>query len=137
MLMYIATPWKNLKINIKNVEQYTTETTLDPTRHEFLKIFWLYLDGKSSTIPPIPPDLAPSDLYIFTKLKKFLSRKRLPNDDEVKQMAEKGLKELAGQIYNTGVHKLVLWLQKMHRMHKRCLCRKVVYNICDKSCEFH
>jgi hypothetical protein len=49
--------------------------------------------------------LAPSDYHFFTKLKEFLGGKRFSNNQEVKQ-------ELAVEVYDTGIQKLVPRLQK-------------------------
>lgn len=34
--------------------------------------------------PPYSPDMAPTDYYLFSKLKKYLRGKRFSNDDELK-----------------------------------------------------
>lgn len=55
------------------------------------------------------PNLAPLDFHSFTKLKGFLGEKRFYNDDEIKQTL---LKELTGEVYNTGIQKPVPRQQK-------------------------
>ena len=41
-------------------------------------------DFKEIEHPPYSPDLAPSDYYLFSKLKKDLRGKKFDNDEEVK-----------------------------------------------------
>jgi histone-lysine N-methyltransferase SETMAR len=64
------------------------------------------------THSPYSPDLAPSDYHFFTKLKEFLGGKRFSNDQEVEKAVKKWLKELAVEVYDTGIQKLVPRLQK-------------------------
>jgi histone-lysine N-methyltransferase SETMAR len=64
------------------------------------------------THSPYSPDLAPSDYHFFTKLKEFFGGKRFSNDQEVEIAVKKWLKELAVEVYDTGIQKLVPQLQK-------------------------
>jgi hypothetical protein len=38
--------------------------------------------------PPYSPDLAPSDLHLFTHVKKFLGRTRMGSDEELKKISQ-------------------------------------------------
>ena len=62
--------------------------------------------------PPHSPDLAPSDYHLFTKLKDHLSGTHFSNDNEVKDAVKTLLRKVAGEVYNTGIQKLVPRLQK-------------------------
>jgi histone-lysine N-methyltransferase SETMAR len=61
------------------------------------------------THPPYSPDLVN---HLFTKLKEFLGGKRFSNDQEVEEAVKNWLKELAVEVYDTGIQKLVPRLQK-------------------------
>ena len=56
--------------------------------------------------PPYSTDLAPNNLYLFQHLKKHLHRKRICNDDEVKQATESYLNSMPQEFYLTGMRDL-------------------------------
>lgn len=62
--------------------------------------------------PPYSPDLAPSDYYLFPKLKVHLGGSRFTNDEELKAAVEEFLKEVAAADYEAGLKKLLPRLQK-------------------------
>ncbi|KAJ4435469.1 hypothetical protein ANN_18085, partial [Periplaneta americana] len=71
-----------------------------------------------------PPDLAPSDFHLFTKLKDFLGGTRFGSDEELKKTVNTWLNELVAEEYNTGILKLVNRYDKcLNRLF--LLCRAV------------
>jgi histone-lysine N-methyltransferase SETMAR len=70
--------------------------------------------------PPYSPDLAPSDLYIFPKMKEFLGSKQMATDEEAKETVTDWLNGLAADFCNKGIVKLVQHLG-------RCLNRNGDY----------
>lgn len=62
--------------------------------------------------PPYSPDLAPSDFYLFPKLKKFLKGKKFSNDTEVMDAAENWLWSQPNEFYLEGILELKSRLQK-------------------------
>jgi histone-lysine N-methyltransferase SETMAR len=57
--------------------------------------------------PAYSPDLAPSDFYLFPKLKEFLGCRRFKSDEEVKDAVKGWLSGLAAEVYDEGIQKLV------------------------------
>ena len=53
------------------------------------------------------PDLAPSDFYMFPKLKEFLGGRSFKSCEELKDAIKEGLNGLAAEVYVEGVQKLV------------------------------
>jgi len=62
--------------------------------------------------PPYSPDLAPSDYFLFPKLKVHLGGERFMNDDELKEAVSRFFKEMAQADYEAGLKKLLPRLQK-------------------------
>lgn len=56
--------------------------------------------------PPYSPDLAPSDYYLFSQLKKMLRGKRFRSDEEVIAESESYFEGLDASAYKTGIEKL-------------------------------
>jgi len=58
---------------------------------------------------PTPHDLAPSDYHLFTRLKEALGGrgKRFKNDEELQQFTKTWLREVAGDVYEAGIQKLI------------------------------
>ena len=54
--------------------------------------------------PPYSPDLAPSDFFLFPKIKEHLADKRFASDEDLKDV---GLNNQAGTWYEEGINKLV------------------------------
>ena len=63
--------------------------------------------GGNKWIPPVSPDLAPSDFHLFIHLKMFLGGKRLDDDDDLKDAVQKWLTSQAAAFYAEGTQKLV------------------------------
>lgn len=61
-------------------------------------MFWL---------TPHSPDWAPSDYRLFTRLKEALGGKRFENNEELQQFTKAWLKGVAGDIYESGIQKLI------------------------------
>ena len=57
--------------------------------------------------PPYSSDLAPSDFFLFPKIKEHLSGKRFANDGDLKDAAVTSLNYQAATWYEEGIHKLV------------------------------
>jgi len=53
--------------------------------------------------PHYSPDLSPSDYYLFTKMKKFLSGKRYQSDNEVTSAVENYFKDQKETFLKTGI----------------------------------
>ena len=58
------------------------------------------------------PDLAPSDLHLFHRLKKYLAGKKFDDDDEVQEEIMTWFKGQAADFYDSGIQKLVPRLNK-------------------------
>jgi len=56
--------------------------------------------------PPYSPDLAPSDYYLFPKLKEYLRGKKFEGDDDVIQAASDWFEGQDKDFYATGIRKL-------------------------------
>ena len=56
--------------------------------------------------PPYSPDLAPSDYYLFSELKKELRGQRYDDDDELMLAVEGFCREHSSAFYRTGLQKL-------------------------------
>ncbi|KAG8228653.1 hypothetical protein J437_LFUL008304 [Ladona fulva] len=52
------------------------------------------------------------NFHIFSKLKEFLGGKIISDDEEVKEMVEKWLREVEREVLDTGMQNLVPRLQK-------------------------
>ena len=63
------------------------------------------------TYPPYSPDLAPSELHMFPKLKEHLSRMRFNDDDAVKD-AVQCFNSMVVNWYDLGIWKVPIRLQK-------------------------
>ena len=57
--------------------------------------------------PPYSPDLAPSDFFLFSKMKEHLAGKRFANDEDLKDAVVTRLNNQAATWYEEGIHKLV------------------------------
>jgi histone-lysine N-methyltransferase SETMAR len=57
--------------------------------------------------PPYSPDLAPSDSYLFPKLKEHLRSQHFGSDEEVKSAVRKYFREQNSEFYKNGFQKLV------------------------------
>jgi len=53
--------------------------------------------------PPYPPDLAPSDFYLFSKLKLFLAGQRFPSNQEAIAAVEGYFEDLTKNHYRDGI----------------------------------
>ena len=71
-------------------------------------------------IHPIPPDLAPSDFYLFPKLKIFLAGQRFSSNQEATAAVEGYFADLTKNHYRDGIMALE------HRWHK-CISLKGDY----------
>ena len=56
--------------------------------------------------PPYSPDLAPSDYYLFQKMKKELSGHCLPSDDDVINVVRGFMEDQYEAVYAEGIWKL-------------------------------
>jgi hypothetical protein len=52
-------------------------------------------------------DLAPRDLHLFIRLKRFLAAERFSSDDDVKTAVQHWVKTLATDFFDEGIQKLV------------------------------
>lgn len=64
--------------------------------------------------PPYSPDLAPSDYFLFPKLKAELGGEHFETEEQVRVAVESCLKSLDGSVYKAGIAKLI------HRA-KKCI----------------
>jgi hypothetical protein len=76
--------------------------------------------------PPYSLDLAPSDIHLFTRLKKFLSSTCVSSDEEVK-MVKDWFNGLAADFYDAGIetHHTVRQVPES----SWGLCRKMIYDL--------
>lgn len=73
------------------------------------KFRWELLDD-----PSYSPDLAPSDFYLFPKLKKFRGGKRLENQDILKESVNEWLNGETVEFFDNDIQKLI-------PRHNKCL----------------
>ena len=66
--------------------------------------------------PPYSPDLAPSDYYLFPKLKKELRGKKFSTDEEVKDAVSAYFSDKDKTFFNEGIHKLIERTEKCIRV---------------------
>ena len=57
--------------------------------------------------PPYSPDLAPSDFYLFSKIKEHLAGKRFTDDEALQHVVVDWLNSQAAVWYEEGISKLV------------------------------
>lgn len=57
--------------------------------------------------PPYSPDLAPSDFYLFSKMKEHLAGKRFTDDEDLQHAVMDWLNSQAAVWYEEGISKLV------------------------------
>ena len=57
--------------------------------------------------PPYSPDLAPSDFYLFPKMKEHLAGKRFTDDEDLQHAVVDWLNSQAAVWYEEGINKLV------------------------------
>ncbi len=62
--------------------------------------------------PPYSPDLAPSDFYLFPKMKKYLRGRRYETDDELRASVENWLETRPSGFYREGLEQLGTRLNK-------------------------
>jgi len=62
--------------------------------------------------PPYSPDLAPSDFYLFSKMKEHLAVKRFTDDEDLQHAVIDWLNSQAAVWYEEGISKLVSWYHK-------------------------
>ena len=55
-------------------------------------------------LPPYSPDLAPSDFFLFPKLKVHLKGVRFNSTDEAKHAAKTWLKNQSAEIFKNGIN---------------------------------
>jgi len=77
--------------------------------------------------PPYSPDLAPSDYYLFSKLKKDLWGKKFDNDEKVKTAVLEHFADKKPEYFSKGIELLV------HRCEK-CVEIKEDYIEKQQSC---
>jgi histone-lysine N-methyltransferase SETMAR len=58
------------------------------------------------THPPYSPDLAPSDYFLFSKLKEFLRKKTFKNDNQLENTTNRWLQRKPPSFYNEGISAL-------------------------------
>jgi hypothetical protein len=61
---------------------------------------------------PYSPDLSTGDFHLFLHLKEHLAGKKFDDEDEVKEQFMTWFKEQAADLYDSGIQKLVLRLNK-------------------------
>lgn len=66
--------------------------------------------------PPYSPDLAPSDYYLFPKLKKELRGKKFSTDEEVKDAVSAYFSDKDKTFFYEGIHKLIERSEKCIRV---------------------
>ena len=57
--------------------------------------------------PPYSPDLAPSDFYLFSKMKEHLAGKRFTDDEDLRRAVMDWLNSQVAIWYEEGISKLV------------------------------
>jgi hypothetical protein len=81
-----------------NAHPHTTTTMQVP----FATVGWAQVDH-----PPYSPDLPPSDLHVFLRLKTFLGGQQFHHDSEVKEAVITWFASQVASFYNIGIQKLV------------------------------
>ncbi len=62
--------------------------------------------------PAYSPDLAPSDFWLFPRLKDYLDDKQFTNDEEVKHATAKFYRSCPLGLYHEGIYHLVARYKK-------------------------
>ncbi|KAG5333101.1 SETMR methyltransferase, partial [Acromyrmex charruanus] len=75
------------------------------------KPYWKNSNGDH---PPYSPDLAPSDFYLFPKLKESLGGHHFNSNDEVKDFVKLFFKKQGTDFYKLG-------LSKLQNRYKKCI----------------
>ncbi|GIX98304.1 uncharacterized protein CEXT_362731 [Caerostris extrusa] len=97
-------------ISSPQAKQLWSENNLDHRRQRNLRL------------PLCRPDLAPSDYFVFPRLKEHLSGRRFSSNSAVKTSAETWLNGQRPDFYQDGLNKLVLRCDKCLKTFT--LCRK-------------
>lgn len=63
--------------------------------------------------PPYSPDVAPSDFFLFSRLKKYLRGKKFSNDEELKMTVEEWFDSRTPSFFNEGISSLGARYQQM------------------------
>ena len=98
----------NVIILHDNVRPHVANKTVNKLR----KLHWRFLEH-----PPNNPDLAPSDIHLFSLLKKFLAGQWFTCDDEVKAAVRQWFRSQMADFYRSGIAKLVLRWDKCLNRH--------------------
>ena len=69
--------------------------------------------------PPYSPDLAPSDYWLFTDLKRMLQVKRFGSNEEVISETEAYFKAKDKMFYKKGIKLLEKMLESLHQPRRR------------------
>ena len=80
-----------------NAPAHTSEIAMQAARSSGIEIL---------PHPAYSPDLAPSDFWLFPKLKKFLKGQRFSTDDEVENATRKCLEDQPSDFFLEGIRKL-------------------------------
>ena len=72
------------------------------------------------THPPNSPDLAPSDFFLFSDLKRMLAGKKFKSNDEVIAETEAYFDEKEKSYYKSGI-------EKLENRYTRCIALKGNY----------
>jgi len=96
-----------------NARPHTARLTQTLLRDEF---HWDTFDH-----PPYSPDLAPSDFYLFLKMKGHLAGKRLADDEDLQHAVVDWLNSQAAVWYEEGISKLVSRYDKCLNVQGDCV----------------
>ena len=94
-----AKPSRGVVLIHDNARPRTTRQTQTLLRDEF---HWDTFDH-----PPYSPDLAPSDFYLFLKMKEHLAGKQFTDDEDLQHAVVDWLNSQAAVWYEEGISKLV------------------------------
>ena len=84
--------------------------------------------------PSYSPDLAPSDFYLFSKVKEHLACKRFTDDEDLQHAVMDWLNSQAAVWYEEGISKLVSRYDKCLNVQGDYVEKLV--KVCDKTCIF-
>jgi len=90
----------------KNLVCKRKKSSFIRTMHPPTKVFWQKLRDMHYELlehPPYSPDLAPSDFYLFPKLKLFLTGQRFSSNQEVIAAVEEYFADLTKNHYRDGI----------------------------------
>lgn len=84
---------------------------------------------------PYSVDLVPNDFHLFAHLRQLLGVMHVGSNEEVRKTVEDWFSELAADLYDAGIQKLVTWYNKCLNRHGHYVEKRV--KVCSNGVKLH